>query len=202
MSRVLYLVFEKAKRYTLDPFWINLFDRCSRGTFPPQIQSFHHQTYKITFVYQLFGKRETFSWTPKKKNSLRMYRLVRRGLGRVGIFSPTEIRRYNYPIFRYTKWNQIKSKVIKEEFVMDYVKRKHPNQPNKFYEIMTQIQMKHIVATDLEIKDGHLEIRFRPVSNTKKPNFPVYERATKPKIWGSSVDAFTDQRKDRMKGEA
>lgn len=192
-----YPMFEKCKKYTLDFFWISIFDKCAKGNLQSPISGFNPKTYEVVFTYTVRNKKQTLTAKPSKRNSLGLFKLVKEYFHRFGIFSTSEIPTANYPFMQYTKWNFIKSKAVKEELVSNYLQKKYPNNsPDKFYEVMSLIQIKHITANDIKLMDGKIvNIDIKPIKETQKESiFPKYEYNKKTNLLSQSVIKYSKER--------
>lgn len=203
--KYIYPIFNRCKKYTLDPFWTDLFEKCSRGSFPNYIQSFDPTTWKVTFIYRIGkppkDKKKIVYKVPKKLNAINLYKTIKDGCHMIGVYSTNEIAEFNYPLFHYTKWNHIKSKAIREELISKYVDIKYPKDKNKFYEIMSFIQIKHITAADIKMKDGKIEdIFIKPLNDSSKKviTFPKYEQTKKTNLLSQAVLKFSIDRLKRL----
>lgn len=200
MCDIIYPVFEKCKKYTFDPFWKILLEDTARGKFHKSMESFDPKTFTITFIYYIVKKKQRLIKKAEKKNCLFLFKSCKDGFNKVGIFSPNELPITTGPIFHYTKWNHIKTKALKEEMISKYVSRKYPKNPEKFFEIISLIQTKHITPTNIKIVNGKIDnIEIKPLPTTNKSvNFPKYEYIKKTDLLSSAVEKFTKERSKRF----
>lgn len=194
-------VFEKCKQYTTDPFWYDLFDRLSKGRFTDSIIDFNSKDYSVTFAYTFVStkgekKRGTCKRKPKRKESLELFELIKNQMHRFGIHSHSEIPQNFCPLFVFTKWNYIKTKSVKEELISRYVDTKCSKNPNKFFEILSLLQVKHITHSDIEMSSkGEIEnINIKPLPKVTKTNFPRYEYPKKPTPLSLTIIKFSKER--------
>src|SRR5271156_5336713 len=106
-------IFEQCKRYTIDPFWLDIFDHCSKGRFPKGM-TYNAATGEYTFIYPRHGKAITVI-RKLPPRPIAVFRLIREYLHQHGVYSPVEIPKLNIPIFLYNHWDQVRSKAAKEE---------------------------------------------------------------------------------------
>lgn len=169
-DRIQYPIFEKSKRYTLDQFWIRVFEECSRGNFPHGM-SFDQlpQFYLFTFLHTAYGKKYKID-RQCKKDPLSVYKTVKNGLQKKGVHSPKEVPKDYGPILRFEKWSQIRSKSLKEELIGDYIAASFPRHESraKFHEIMSKLQTKEIGAEDVMLEAGKVKSIYIKSSGEKR----------------------------------
>jgi hypothetical protein len=199
-----YPIFEQCKNYTLDEFWRDVLEKASKGKFPDGVSydptGTNTHTFSFNHVVNIegVGKKITARKTCSK-NPLDTFKAFRNGLQRKGIFSPQEVRTNNNPIFRYTRWNQIKAKIIKEELLVEYVREKYPqDHKQKLQELCGRIQTKNISPSDIVMEGGKISSIIQGKIEPVFVSFPPYEYPKKTHIMTDAIKNYTKERKLRL----
>lgn len=199
-SKTKYPIFEDCKKYTLDVFWIDVFERCSKGKFPEGV-SYDSSGF-------LLLEKEEGKVVKKYENSLLLFKEIKNYLMGKGIMSPKEIviKKVGNPLDEVTSWDNIKSRTIKEELVSGYIDWVFDDLPKqkklfKFLEIMSLIQSKNITSEDIKIERGKISNINIPDQNnvtSERNPFPVYEYQKRKNILTEGIRAFSNERKNRL----
>jgi hypothetical protein len=198
-----YPMFQACKNYTIYPFWLELFDKLSMGRFPEYIVGFDPKTIRLTFRYTVKYRAQirevVFTKTAKPLNAWGLYRLTTKYLMYFGMHSRSQLPKSSFPPkFQYTSWSNVRSKSVKEEMISAYVDRAYPDEPDKFFEILSLIQTKQINPDDISLSDGVIvSITINPPEPLKPVKFIPYERIRKKNTMSVAIKSFTKERLKR-----
>lgn len=104
-NEVIFPIFEECKEWTLDPYWVDIFDKCANGELPSGV--------KITSTH-IIAKDITYKIL---SDSLENFQNILKIFEKIGLGEKEEER----PTIYYDDWKSIRSKKTKYQLLLKYV---------------------------------------------------------------------------------
>ncbi len=167
-STIIHPIFFKCKDYTLDPFWKDIFDRCSCNRFPKNVRyEGRKNTLYVKLPGGIGGKKEIFTLSKEPTEAFETMMSVFRDIGlrsqRDLEFEQDEMnkardeRRVNLDC----SWKDLKPRYLKDRMIVKYVLRikKEFNLDTKeakrlLNTIQLGFQLKQLTSDDVKYKNG------------------------------------------------
>jgi len=169
MTIIHFQIFEDASKYTLDPFWKDLFLSCATNKFPPGLK--YDSTKKVLLV-KTRGKAETVAISDDPVEVFRITMNVFKN--KLKFSSPREIQRREDVLEEEkqkrtaaadnTEWSKVKPRQFREQLILSYVndlRKKHNLTSKEAQQLVSIIQIglqfHAIPSTDIILRDGRIK---------------------------------------------
>ncbi len=167
MTSIIHPIFFKCKNFTLDPFWQDVFDRCSCNRFPRNVRyDGRKNTLYVKLPGGIGGKKEIFTLSKEPTEAFETMMSVFRDVGlrseRDIEFEQNELnkardkRRVNLDC----SWKELKPKYLKEQMIVDYVLKIKDRDNLNISEakmllntIQLGFQLKQLTSDDIKYED-------------------------------------------------